>query len=556
MIRRGIVITHGVGSQRRIDQLDAVVEPLMAFLCRSLGYENVHLVARTQVSDDLLASAMIHLTLPNGEEEEWNVREAWWAESFRSSPSTTVLPWAIGAAFFHLRSTWQNVFARNVARVMGKPPKQQNEGVWAVVGADRRRAFFDALIWLVITIGYVTSYVIGALLIIPIYVFLLLPFALLWPAGIGQLQRSLVNVLTGGIGDQHATTNRQVAVAGAADTIVQALWYFIAPNRPDERHYDTVTLIAHSGGCVVSYDALARGDVQEWLHESKTLRRVTWITVGSGLNLAWRMRSRTKARDTSFWSRSLRETVNWIDIYSRYDPVPQGPAPADLVASIMGKPPQPYVSVRVVNHDWPLTDHGAYWGNYEEAMSRIAHAVTDSRLGQQPLNELGGSFAQVRAADGTYRPHPLAAALQRVTEAATARRNKVTTHRLGTFMLIAFGALLVFGWGPSLGAWVLDEQQSLFRLPWPPLAWRQALGGLVPNGLGPFEFGDRRSWLTGVVVLAILVYSLSLIARLAGHWWSWRQPDSADPLALARQSTRGFSPVEPMQPAMSQSRLS
>ena len=35
-VHRGIVVTHGVGSQRRADQLDTVVEPLMTFLCRAL----------------------------------------------------------------------------------------------------------------------------------------------------------------------------------------------------------------------------------------------------------------------------------------------------------------------------------------------------------------------------------------------------------------------------------------------------------------------------------------------------------------------------------------
>src|SRR5829696_1152221 len=153
MIRRGIVVTHGVGSQRRIDQLDAVVEPLMTFLGRALGYKNVHLVARTQISDDLLASAVIQLTLPNGAPEEWHVREAWWAESFRSSPSATVLPWAIGAAVFHVRSTWQNVFVRNVGRVIGRGPAPPKEGIWGVVGAGKGRAFFDVVIWLVLTIA-------------------------------------------------------------------------------------------------------------------------------------------------------------------------------------------------------------------------------------------------------------------------------------------------------------------------------------------------------------------------------------------------------------------
>jgi hypothetical protein len=256
------------------------------------------------------------------------------------------------------------------------------------------------------------------------------------------------------------------------------------------------------------------------------------------------MRAKTKARDKAFWSHRLRETVNWIDIYARYDPVPQGPAPKGLVTAIMGKAPRPYVSIRVANHDWPLTDHGAYWDNREEAMSRIVHAVTDSRLGQRPLHELGGSYAQLSAEDGTPHPHALAAAVERATKEAGARRTRVTTHRLGSFLLVAVGALLVFGWGRSLGAWVLAEPQSPVRLPWPPVAWRHTLGDLVPSQIGPVAFGEWRSWIAGVMVLAILIYSVAILGRLVAHWWEWRQREPSDLVVPTTPPIRRRPPVE------------
>jgi hypothetical protein len=529
MIHRGIVVTHGVGNQRRVDQLDVVVEPLMTFLCQSLGYNNVHLVARTQVSDDLLASARIHLTPPGAEPEEWYVREAWWAQTFRPSASVTILSWAVGAAFFHLRSTWQYVLVRNVRRATGHAPLPQGVGVWAVVGAGPVRAVCDALVWLAITVGYLAIYAAGAVLILPFYVFLLLPFSLLWPAGVGAVQRALVNVLTGGIGDQHATTNRQVAVAGAADTVAQALWYFLAPDRPDKRAYDTVTLIAHSGGCVVTYDALARDDVQRWLRDPKHPRRMTWITVGSGLNLAWRMRARAKARDEAFWSRSLRDTVNWIDIYARYDPVPQGPAPEALVARLMGEEPRPYVSVRTSNHDWPLSDHGAYWNNLEEAMSRIVHVITDSRLGREPLDPGDGSYATRIDAGGGSGDHPLAPGVRRAIEAAGTRRQRITATWFVGIVLAAFITGALFVGSASLGDWALGGANGLLGLTWPPLTWRQAFGSFVPRGLGPLGFGGLRSPLIGAALLILLAYVLAIVALLLSHWWSWSRPEIVIP---------------------------
>ena len=67
MIRRGIVVVHGVGEQGRSDQLDTVVEPLVEFLSRGLGHGNVHLVARTHREGGGTPSATIHLTPPGGE---------------------------------------------------------------------------------------------------------------------------------------------------------------------------------------------------------------------------------------------------------------------------------------------------------------------------------------------------------------------------------------------------------------------------------------------------------------------------------------------------------
>src|SRR5262249_30381146 len=129
---------------------------------------------------------------------------------------------------------------------------------------------------------------------------------------------------------------------------------------------------AHSGGCVVSFDALAGEEVRRWMAGDPPGRRITWVTVGSGLNLAWRMRPRDKASDRAFWERRIDGYVNWIDIFARYDPVSQDGAPdgtplldrGNMVGDILGaEPNRPFVGVRVVNEDWPLTDHGGYWWN-------------------------------------------------------------------------------------------------------------------------------------------------------------------------------------------------
>src|SRR5690606_39587287 len=55
--------------------------------------------------------------------------------------------------------------------------------------------------------------------------------------------------------------------------------------------------------------------------------RINWVTVGSGLTLAWNVRFGKGAADRALWQRPL-DRVNWLNLYARYDPVSQGPAPA------------------------------------------------------------------------------------------------------------------------------------------------------------------------------------------------------------------------------------
>jgi hypothetical protein len=434
------------------------------------------------------------------------------------------------AAYYHLVTTAQGVFGHNIARLMAQRPEQEGSGVWTREETGKLHALFDIVVWLVISLGYLFVYAVGAIVILPVYVFLLLPLVALWPSAVGRLQVALVNTLTGGIGDQHATTNRRVAAAGAADTVVRALWYFIAPDRPGNSVYDTVTVIAHSGGCVVSFDALVRHDVRRWLSESTSLRRVTLMTVGSGLNLAWRMRAKRKARDRAFWGRTLGDHVNWIDIYSRYDPVPQGSPPAEMVEALVGPPPHPFVSVQVTNRDWPLSDHGTYWENFAEAMSRMVHAVTDSRLGQQPLSELGDSYSVQTHRDGATDAHPLARPVREAIRAAPDRHRQVTTRRFASFLLIAAGVVLVYLTSKSLGSWLLGDRVEILGVSWPPLVWRRDLGQLIPTSLLGINFTSLRPWIVGALALAFLAEVLLLLAQLGIHLWSWRRAEPASEL--------------------------
>ncbi|HEX2033699.1 MAG TPA: hypothetical protein VHS99_05920 [Chloroflexota bacterium] len=527
VVKRGIVVTHGVGSQRRGEQLDTVLEPLVAFLSRSLGQEQVRVTARTTLDEHKVADAIIYLGPPEAEQpfEEWHVREAWWAESFHPSQSGTALVWALRAAVTHVAASARSVVVTNLLAMRGK---RQGTGVWRIPVSGFWFQAMNVASWLFIVLGYILAYLIGAVLLLPLMVLLQAPLRWFMPGLVGEVQRALVDFVTGGIGDQHATTNRRVAVAAAATTVASALWPFLAPEARKRRDFDfdTVTVIAHSGGCVVSYEALAGEEVRRWMR-AMPQPRLTWITVGSGLNLGWRMRAPWKDRDRVFWSRRIDDHVNWIDIYARYDPVPQGAVPAALVHALVGERTPPYASVRVANDDWPLSDHGAYWQNFEEVLPRLVHAITDSRLGWQTRDEIGrllrqqepaeeeASYAKQRDEMGFEHDHRLAWAVRDAVEGGGPQRRR----RVAALRFASVVATVLLAWSAwPVGRWLLEWRLDV-------LAWSLAPADVVPLVWLGFDLTAARPLLAGALGLAVLVFLLYMLWRVARSGLEWLRPE-------------------------------
>jgi hypothetical protein len=203
-----------------------------------------------------------------------------------------------------------------------------------------------------------------------------------------------------------------------------------------------------------------------------------------------------------------------------------------MVEALAGPPPIPFVTVQVTNRDWPLSDHGAYWENFEEAMSRMVHAITDSRLGWQPLTALGGSYAVQTPAAGATAAHPLAAPVEQAIMAAPERQRHVTTRRFASFLLIAVCVLFLITASPSIGHWLLGEQVtgpvlswSGVDLSWPKVEWREALDARIPSSIAGIDFTDKRPWIVGAIALAFLAEVLLILARLGMHLWSWRRAE-------------------------------
>lgn len=571
-IYRGIVVVHGVGEHTKGSYVSGFVEELAKFLCNvpELSDGKVQLTARNRTDTSDTSWATIHIKNPDAAkpDEEWHIREAWWTRTFQPSKPGRIYLWAILAGLALLWSAWVQqarrgwLAFRNPAKLaqwpterIGRPFDRANhvplppaeQGVWRQPSAGTAKSVLDAVVWLVLTSLYVVLGAIGLLLIGVVYLLLVLPLSHVFPAFANQLLKVLTHLIVFTLGDQEAMTTRQLALAAAANEVNTGLWNMLSADGMRSRRnndeefegYETVSVVAHSGGCVVSMAALKSADFARFRDEAATFRRgnqavdfhrpgrINWVTVGSGLNLAWNVRFGKGAADRALWQRPL-DRVNWLNLYARYDPVSQGPAPAGMVASLAGPDPEavplrasadaapaprpPFAAVRVANTDSPWGDHGAYWSNHAEVMSRVVHVLTDSRFASEPLSpdETGVGAKNLAALESAIASH--------VDVETPKWRRAVTAAMVRVLAGVGVFAALVAWAGDEVGRWLLGAGDLPGLGEWAPgghrlenaLSSKFALGGnftlrdylVGALALGfvamlALEFNNLRRWLAG-----------------------------------------------------------
>jgi hypothetical protein len=154
-----------------------------------------------------------------------------------------------------------------------------------------------------------------------------------------------------------------------------------------------ITIVAHSMGCVVAFDALREGgEIGKAAANLKSGKKITFVSVGSGINQIFRMASNSNTYAQDRLRRplarqitghdpnakpdtgSLRERFFWLDIYSRFDPVPAGDLDSKIITDAQVYPEQ-VKRRRVINLENPIRDHSFYWHNKNLVMPRIARAI-------------------------------------------------------------------------------------------------------------------------------------------------------------------------------------
>ncbi|PKB80216.1 MAG: hypothetical protein BZY88_09280 [SAR202 cluster bacterium Io17-Chloro-G9] len=486
---RPVFIVHGIGSQPKGEVLTAVVEPWVQFLGKHLGVDNVRLEAELRPE-----SGPAHATITFGN-ERWEIWEAHWAQSFHPLKSFRVLTWGFSTLLHHTGSIFQGLIP--ILRGPGYPDSTQFVYQRRALGVRSKLA--DKLGGYPAVLLFVPLHILSLVLATAFFLLSQLPVGLFQPR-LGAVITKLTEGLVQGPGDMAAILLSETRLASMKHELKDLMLSKAGSASANRPVPERATVIAHSAGATVAFAALSDPSLWEtWDRASTGPKEISFLTVGSSLNLAWR-----SDHNHPIWRRNLDPRVRWIDFWARYDPVPHGPPVMEMQLKARGSDGGVFESVRVVNQDNPFSDHVSYWGNHPEVVSRFVHEIANV-----PEDAVGPP-AELEPS-GPPGPVSLGQAVWLALEDIKRHRNWVGTISL----LRAYVPAAILGVVTALD----------FLTPWNTAT---VLGGpvlefILPDegnggGLGPWLLVNLRShpiqWLVGFAVIGVALYSLWQIIRL------------------------------------------
>ena len=345
--RTGVVVVHGIGSQKPAETLLEWTAPLIEVMTAwrtwepGTGHRSLPPAELERPIDPVKAAAIdfespfptLSLHVPEvttGDRHhaarEWLITEAWWASNVAAPGLSTMITW-LGPG---------GGVGRIVDGILGNEEAGRAAGVL--------RAFLVPLVSVLAGL-FLTVY--GALRSITA----LVPIQALREAAI---LRQFDEFLIGWFGDVRILLFDPAQSANIRGGLAEAI------ERLRER-CDEIVVVAHSGGAMISYLALTDPELAPRAQVDKL------ITFGEGWNLALRltpggvgMADRLR-RDITTMQPGLR----WRDFHASHDPAPAGPlAVAEIRPSVAD--PDRIRSFRVWNRRSVLGDHGGYFDNDEE----------------------------------------------------------------------------------------------------------------------------------------------------------------------------------------------
>jgi hypothetical protein len=338
--RVGVVFVHGIGQQSESYTVREFGGPLLRWLQewhkrRGLDFG----VASADLTYGELAERPARFTLElaaadGHPPQTWVLAEAWWASRL-SAPNLDEMTW------WGLKSAV--VRCLNLAQVVVESFRKLPQSPKAII---------ELVSSVLLFIGYVSAAILSIPLILGLYLLAQIP---------GPVERAVMglrNFVQDQIGDFYTFMWDDIQAVHVRGSVATAIHFLV-----DKRQCERIAVIAHSQGTVVAYDALCSGAVLP-----EDLARVTtFVTFGSALNNAWD--KRLVPERTSRVQHPLPASIRWINVWSAYDPVTGG---------ALRTPPHirpPDEDIEVTNWMNVILDHGGYFTNREEFLSRLAQEL-------------------------------------------------------------------------------------------------------------------------------------------------------------------------------------
>jgi hypothetical protein len=450
----GIVFVHGIGTQEAgatlLDWGSKIIGLLLD--ARAMQKAKGDPVIAVELDPGPSESRYIELQLPEAKtdaghvvpEQHWVMAEAWWAQRVRPPAFGEMAEWLgprgaikrIVMAMLPRGRTEHDprmrpavevkplVRERNENRLLWevigrrttKPVVKESGIIGSIYGRERERPIpivsgggnaLSDVGTLLTKIGAGLYFQAISALILVVYGALrsiekILPIG---PLRNGTLTRPIDRFMLDWFGDVYVLLRDPAQAASVRGRLVDAL------NDLHANDCKSVVVVAHSGGAIVSYMTLA--DEQQ-----KQLRVDRLITLGEGLNIAWRLTAgddgvadaNTKRRYNRLYDDMLqiRPDLKWDDFWASQDPAPVGvlsppdaaPDPVPGAAPDTGSdlPPVPTISDtslgRIHSHAvWNRLsfseDHGTYWDNDEEFLIPMVRLLDQNPPGAKMFEGAG-----------------------------------------------------------------------------------------------------------------------------------------------------------------------
>lgn len=434
----GVIVIHGIGEQKRGDIVAEFADSLATFLVESTDRESKKKHLKSVVAPECVveskpvvqveadidsdpASVTLHIQAPNGDKANWICKEAYWADAFPPPSARSVIGWGIRKNLFVLGWSFWRIMSRYVF-VLEDPLNRAFMGEMDDMATRvplLAKPFYgipllfnspnvedvtpEKLPWWAIGFapGIFFTHLVTGILLIPLaliaFVLLIvywlisfLPFTIKPLEAIIEWIRKIDPFFSKSIGDLTQYVENTVWSANMRQRLEKVIISMLNDQHGD---FQDITIVAHSMGCILAYETLSKGGnvakEVEHLESYGRSKKITFVTVGSAINLAFKMAEQPKCSIQAhrriiqplapeITRNQIPNMFLWKDIYARLDPVPAGRLRTKIIKFNIDENSLRLGQVerrKVVNKDDLFFDHNSYWQNQDTVMPRIANAI-------------------------------------------------------------------------------------------------------------------------------------------------------------------------------------